>query len=602
MERLRSTLRRGLSAAPRGLGSLFALGCLLGVTVTASAHTLYVRAGAARGGDGSRQAPFDSLAAIEHASAPGDVIVVLPAPLSVPPLDGGIALKPHQSLIGAGPPVVGTAALTQAPRLTNRTTRHSGDAVVLANGAEVRNLVITDSRRGGIYGANVGGVRVEGNDLSATNASCTAGLYVYFPGNLPVLANGWAAIMIDENRGTAWLSVRDNRVHDGTCSDGIDIRASGTAQVQARISDNRLTRLAQGPKMMSVLAIGLQTRGHAVLTVESDGDSETRIGSASADCEGLFVNQTGGALTWNIDRNRFAHGIGGDSCNGAELFTDSGITATNVTIAHSSFADDPGDMIEEDNAGAAGSVMNLTLLDVSVRHAWFPKPLAREAKFTNIQYMDNLGRCMDQYSWGHRTVNNLRVIDSRFFGCAGDGIGSDVTGGVYRFAYTVNGVTRRGSMDFGDARGDAVSIDIEHSSIEDSGQYVLHFANHAAMSNLDVRVRNSRLSGARGAAVIAFDQDGTTRHARVDLGTGSAQEAGGNCILGGARLAEISGYQATAQSNWWGRPRGPLTGEIAVSGGRLRVAPVARTRLPSCSLGRPVAGGRSAGAALGGGR
>ena len=428
--------RNGILAAlaRSAVTSCCALCCTAGAV---HARMLFVRAGAAAGGDGTVQAPFDSLGAVERASAPGDVIIVMPAPLGVPPLDGGIALKPDQSLIGGGPPVNRAGAPAQAPRITNSDPRsHSGDAVVLANGTEVRNLVITKSFRGGIYGADVSGVRIYGNNLSATNTSCTAGLYVYFPGDLPVLANGWAAIMIDERRGTAWLSVGNNYIHDGTCSDGIDIRATGTAEVQARVSGNRLTRLAQGPGMRSVLALGLQTRGHAVLSVDSDDDAETRIGSLGADCEGLFVNQTGGSLTWSIDHNRFAHGIGGGSCNGAEFFTDTGVTTTNLFIGHSTFEYDPGDMIEEDNGGGSGSVMNLTLLDVSVRHTSFPQKLPPEPKFTDIQYMDNLGRCMDQYSWGHRNVNNPRIVDSRFFDCYGDGIRSDVTGGTYAFGYT----------------------------------------------------------------------------------------------------------------------------------------------------------------------
>ncbi len=576
--------RSGRLGAPAAAGPAIccALCCVAGA---ARAGTLFVRAGAAPGGDGSRRAPFNSLASVERASRPGDEILVLPAPLTVAPLDGGISLKPRQSLIGGGPPVGAAARPGPAPRITNSGPRsNSGDAVVLADGAEVRNLVITRSFRGGIYGANVSGVRIRGNDLSATNTSCTPGLYVYFPGNLPVLANGWAAIMIDENRGVARLSIENNRIHDGACSDGIDIRATGDARVAARVSRNRLTRLAQGPKMRSVLAIGLQTRGRAVLSVDSDYDSETRIGSPHADCEGLFANQTGGSLSWSIDHNRFAHGIGGGSCNGAEFFTDSGLTTTNLYIGHSTFEYDPGDMIEEDNGGGTGSVMSLTLVDVSVSHTSFPTRLPPERRFTDIRYMDNLGRCMDQYSWGHRNVNDLRVIDSRFFDCYGDAIGSDVTGGTYLFGHAAGGLARSGGMNFGDAAGDSVSIDIENSSLEASRQYVLHFANHAAMANLNVRVKNSRLSGAQGAAVVAFDQDGTTRHAVVDLDGGRAPGRAANCILGGAHLAaETSGYTVSARLDWWGRPQGPLPGRMSATRGHLHVSPVRRTPPPRCA-------------------
>ena len=108
------------------------------------AGTWYVRAGAAPGGDGSRRAPFDTLARVEEASRPGDRITVLRAAATAPPLDGGIELKARQRLIGAGPRVTRASARGPAPRLTNTDpARLDGDAVRLASGATVRNLVIT---------------------------------------------------------------------------------------------------------------------------------------------------------------------------------------------------------------------------------------------------------------------------------------------------------------------------------------------------------------------------------------------------------------------------------------------------------------------------
>jgi len=550
----------------------------------AQGRTLFVSAAAAPGGNGSEGAPFNSLEAVEEASAPGDEIAVLPSPLSVPPLDGGIVLKPGQMLVGRGPSVNGTAALNQAPRITNTAAaRNSGDAIVLADHVEVSNLVIVDAYRGGIYGVNVTEINIHDNNLSRTNTSCTAGFYVYFPGNKPLLPNGWAAILVDEDRGSASLSIQNNLIHDGICNDGIDLRATGHANVAARVSFNTLLRLAQGPKVRSVLALGMQTSDAAVLTVESTGNAETYIGSPNADCEGLFTNQTGGSLTWNINHNTFAHGIGGISCNGAEFYTVTGTgpATTNLYISHSTFEDDPGDMIEEDNGGDTGSAMNLTLDDVTVRRATFAKTLPPEPKFITVQTMDNLGRCMDQFSWGHQTVNNLRMINSRFYDCAGDGIGSDVNGGIYSSSWSLDKAAK--SLDLGDGAGDSLSIDIENSTIEGTQQYALHFTNHVAMGDLSIRVRNSRLSGARGPATIAFDQDGSTQHADIDLGGTGASSPGDNCIIGGTNLAaEVTGYEVNARSNWWGRAAGPSTGEISVTNGQLNSAPVLQSRTSAC--------------------
>ncbi len=529
---------------------------------------LYVRAGAAPAGDGTASAPFDSLAAVEKVSATGDEIVVLPAPLDVPPLDGGIALKPHQKLIGGGPSVSLETRPAELPRITNTDgTRHSGDAVDLADDVEVRNLVILNAYRGGIYGSDVNHVEIHDNNLAGTNTSCTPGFYVYFPGDLPLLANGWAAIMIDEDQGLTFLSIEHNFIHDGACHDGIDIRATGSAQVAANVSANTITRIAQGPAVRSVLAIGLQTRNSAVLTVVSDHNAETYIGSADADCEGLFVNQTSGVVTWNINHNTFAHGIGGISCNGAEFYSVAGTSTTNLYISHSLFEDNPGDMIEEDNGGDTGSVMSLTLDDVTVRHATFAKASPPEPKFSSGDTWDNLGRCMDQFSWGHENFNILRVIHSRFSDCAGDAIGSDVTGGVFRLQ------SRNQEINLGDAVGDSVLIDIEDSKVEGTKQYALHFANHAAMNQLSVRVENTLLGNAQGPAIVGFDQDATTRDVEIDLGGGKALSGGGNCIVIASNLAlEATGYEISAASNWWGSAKGLSQAKLSLTNGMLHAS------------------------------
>ena len=63
--------------------------------------TWYVSAGVAASGDGSEGSPFASLADAEDASGPGDVIYLV-ATVDGAMIDGGIALKPQQNLIGLG--------------------------------------------------------------------------------------------------------------------------------------------------------------------------------------------------------------------------------------------------------------------------------------------------------------------------------------------------------------------------------------------------------------------------------------------------------------------------------------------------------------------
>jgi hypothetical protein len=572
----------------------------------AHAGTLYVSATAAPGGNGSQQAPFNSLEAVEQASAAGDEIVVLPSPLSVPPLDGGIALKPHQKLTGSGPSVTEGSTLAQAPRITNSTAnRHSGDAVTLADDTEVSNLMILSSYRGGIYGVNVTGVDVHGNNLSGTNTSCTPGFYVYFPVNNPSLPNAWAAIMTDEDSGTRAILIRNNYIHDGTCNDGIDVRASGTAIVMARVEHNNITHLLEGrPKVRSLLGIGMQTRETAVLTAESDYNSETYIGSASSDCEGLFSNQSGGSLTWNISHNTFAHGIGGASCNGGEFFLSTGPATMNMYVSHSTFEDNPGDMIEEINEATA-STINLTLEDVTIKHTTHPMPFPPEDKFGAGAV--NRSRCVAQSSHGHQNVNNLRIMDSHFFDCFGDGVGSAVNGSnpfpdtqgqgtpaggnAMPAAGGASAGPRAGGAgapggpngDFGDGAGDSVSIDIENTVINGTQQDAFHFMNLVPMKEVSIRVVNSQFLNAQGPAAIAIDQSMSTERADIDLGGKAADNAGGNCIAGSANLDfEVTGYDVSAKSNWWDRTEGPLPAKVSTTSGNADFAPALRMPPPAC--------------------
>jgi hypothetical protein len=568
--------------------SCFALVVLGG---SAAAGTIFVSASAAPGGNGSQQMPFNSLADVEKTSAPGDEIVVLASPKSAPPLDGGIALKPHQKLTGRGPSVTGANTLGDAPRITNTSSQHnSGDAIALADDTEVSNLVIVNSYRGGIYGSDVTGVSIHDNNLSGTNTSCTPGFYVMFPVNVALLPNGWAAIMVDEDKGTVSLSIQNNFIHDGTCNDGVDLRATGTAQVMASVDANNITHLAQGPGLVSLLGIGLQTRDTAILTVESDHNSETYIGSRDADCEGLFTNQTGGLVTWNINHNTFAHGIGGASCNGGEFFSTGGDATTNLHISHSTFDDNPGDMIEEVNEGT-GTTMNLTLDDVTISHATEPTARPPEPKFSKGGQDNNLSRCIDIGSHGHQNMSYFHMINSRILDCAGDSIGSIVNSSPTRSASNSAVLTellrRSGSggrtIDFGDGVGNSISIDIENSEISRTRQYALHFTNQTAMNELHIKIQNTKFSDAQGPAVIAFDQSGSTKNAEIDLGSQTPNSPGGNCITGGANLAaEVTGYDVSAKSNWWGRPNGPPQEKISVTDGKLTFEPALRLMPSAC--------------------
>jgi len=152
----------------------FKSGFLLGTVVcvfsmgasAAWARTWYVRAtaNAHADGRGTEWKPFTSLADVEIASRPGDTILVLP---SHQVLDGGIALKNGQKLIGLGPQVTRVSTDTAHARISNSTNAHlAGDAIRLANDNTVRNLHIEGAYRGGVLGINVDDAVIADNLIS----------------------------------------------------------------------------------------------------------------------------------------------------------------------------------------------------------------------------------------------------------------------------------------------------------------------------------------------------------------------------------------------------------------------------------------------------
>ena len=496
--------------------------------------------------------------------------MILPAPLGVPPLDGGIALKLHQTLVGAGPPVVGLRRVRALPRIENtNSAREHGDVVELASGARVENLVIGPAARGGIYGSNVNYIVVRGDDVSATNSSCTTG-FVVQPFTLPTLApgvgvpfssglpNGWAAIMIDQSHGATGVSVSGNYVHDAGCADGIDVRASGSADVGVRIERNMLTRLREGANQQSVLAIGLQTTNTATLSARVDGNKESYIGTATvgdfgdADSEGLFANSAGHSrLVEHADHNTFAHGLGHLSANCFEAAASNGGPTMHLTLTHSTCDYVVGDILEADNLSRDAT---LTFLVDHVRadHSTF---VGAEA-FHQVEPGDD-GDCMLEVASGSGSTTNVTIDNSQLTNCVADGLG-----------VVSNAVDGPG------APVKQLGFDIERSRISSNKLSNLRVANVTPITELQGKVQQSDLSRSGGTALIleGLDTSGGT-HAQLDFGGGSLGSIGDNCIYDGNPLdAELLRDSAIARNDWWGQPGGPTPGQVIAAGASLDTA------------------------------
>lgn len=544
-------------------------------TAEASVRTWYVSASAKPGGNGSPTKPFGSLAAVESASRVGDTIRVLASRRT---LDGGIRLKPRQQLVGSGKSVTSLPASAAAPRVTN--TR--GDAVRLADGVTVRNLRIVGAHRGAVYGKEVTGVRVHGNDVSGHNTSCTPGYLIpkfIAPTNLPGvgvpiangLQNGWAGIMIDAERRTGGTAViTGNRVHDASCGDGIDVRVWGKAAYKVRIGDNGLHSLQQGPDFESILAIGLQSRDHASLRAIVDGNSQANLGNpddlnvavAGADSEGVFVNGAGpSTISAVISDNTYtnADGIGGFSANGLEMVTMGDGSRASVIVRDSHFSGPPGDVIEE---GALGTNARLDMRLERVT-------AERSTGVGNTFLLPfNNGDCVLAGSLGAGNDVRLTVRDSVLRDCANNGLslGSNVVNG--------SGPSKN------------LTLDVAGTTITGNRGGNLAIRNFTALDEIAVRVRDSDLAGSssRGSSVADFAAEdiGTTKTAAIDLGGGALGSTGGNCLRGGLLAANVVRYDVFAQHNWWGRPGGPGPLRTFALGGSLDAGSPASSEPAHC--------------------
>jgi hypothetical protein len=121
----------------------------------------FVRAGGDGDGRG-RDAPIGSTAALERMTKAGDVIVLLPGET---PLDGGLALKRGQTLVGH-------AEQGHKPAITNTDPgRNGGVGLVLADDCRVLDVRIADTVASGVYGTDVTGACLVGVEVDGPNRS-----------------------------------------------------------------------------------------------------------------------------------------------------------------------------------------------------------------------------------------------------------------------------------------------------------------------------------------------------------------------------------------------------------------------------------------------
>ena len=196
--------------------------------------TFYVSADARPNGDGGEHTPFVSLARAEAASAAGDTIFLLASERGTV-LDGGIALKPRQKLVGVGSDGQLLEHEADRVRLTNSTPLPGGIMVRLSTQNEVAGIHFMNMRNAAISGVG-------------TNYS---GAYIHH-----ATFTGHAAEHIEDERGLVYaisfdaaegtidgVTVEDSRFSDGEDLGAIRVFQSGQSRGHYQFQRNEFSDL-----------------------------------------------------------------------------------------------------------------------------------------------------------------------------------------------------------------------------------------------------------------------------------------------------------------------------------------------------------------------
>ena len=528
------------------------------------ASTWYVKADAAAGGDGSRGRPFATLAQVETASKPGDVIRIVPSPRA---LDGGIHLKDGQRLIGLGDPVTrpGTGA---RPTVTNTTaTRYDGDAIRLAHNNVVQNIHIDGAARAGIFGVNAGRAElrgnlitnnmIQGNDLRRLERLWPEGFVLYQSqgnhfGGITLLACGPGTSSYCTKIDPAAAAARDpsevviasNVIRDSNL-EGIMLLTDTGAVTSFAITDTLVRDLSltlPRPESLTPPVGIVRSRAFTLIALNH---SQVTLNMSRFHAENL-------SPAGNYATDGIVFLTGGDSPVINGRISDAAVLNPRMVGEANN-----GDSIEIQHRGTTNGVLNLDMTRLDLR----------DPASANIKVLEAANPSNGVY--------NLTVSDSVFTNHNPAG-GLD---GQIRLSGAGNGTK-------------AFNLTVRNTKFSGFGG-AIGILNASNIETLNVRVENSSLSdftapaGAKpiAAVTVTHPADKTIGTAVIDLGGGPLGSRGRNRFPANAGLAvSVTNANAAtrpirvdAAGNYWGGGKPDVT----VSGNVMFTAPTHLTSDPA---------------------
>jgi hypothetical protein len=190
--------------------ALFITTVLFTTSTALTASNIFVNNTNPMSGTGTFANPYNTLAAAQLASGPGDVIFVFVGDGTSNGMNAGFVLKDNQKLIGSGLPLI---------------TNTSGNGIELANNNVVSGLHIDSTAGWGIHGTGIAATSLTGNLV--TNPLSQGGIGIF--------------------DSTKQIQIENSTIQNGGGSiNGIDIENHGTTIATVTVQDNIVTNFLEG--------------------------------------------------------------------------------------------------------------------------------------------------------------------------------------------------------------------------------------------------------------------------------------------------------------------------------------------------------------------
>jgi len=532
---------------------LMSIGLL--ASVASAETTWYVKANAGAGGDGSEGQPFNSLQTVEQKSEPGDTIIVLACPADIPALDGGIALKDGQKLLGVGPDVTLDDPAAEQAKITNSDAgRYDGDGIVLANDNEVTNIHVIDAHRSAISGHNISGADIHHNIITEHNQGRQTFKIIYYSCKVEYYGIHLTA---DAGNAIGDLLVHHNIVRNAR-GGGFLLYLSASASAELILDGNTFTDLLSPPKGVNE-AIMIGTTDSARANVIIRDTSVDNIGSGSVLCDATVFYMEGNSQQDVLVQGytyRNTKDVGGNQSFGMIAWTipTSNNAKLNFRLEDSELRGMNGFAgvylyIEGKNGNITGHIENTVVENPSGAGI----------------YINNQSGSGNSYEI-HLEGNQARD-------CSGEGILFLNSGSTKKVNISLQDNTVRDCSLMGFAFMNKSSMEKVNISLKDNAFLGNGMAESLSagcwlqtlgrIGDFRVMMEGNDIVGGKYYGVVFSDRHGLPAASSIiDLGGGGLGSAGRNRILDNSTDVYIWDFNVVAKNNWWGSPQGPSSSRL----------------------------------------